>query len=160
MANKRRLARAVWRRAGAAHVWLFRRTHGRRGGKVQGIPVLLITTTGRVTGRMRTQPICYLRDRDRLIVCGSNGGSPHAPAWPGNLRADPSARVELGAEARDVVATEALGDEYSYRWQQLVEAYPAFGKYARKTARRIPVWVLDPVRAGSAPSAFERATEL
>lgn len=160
MAGKRKVARAVWRRVGAAHVWLFRRTRGRRGGRVQGVPVLLITTRGRVTQRLRTQPIGYLRDRDRLVVCGSNGGSPHAPMWPSNLQADPHAQVDLGTETFDVVATEAVGDDYDRRWRQLVDVYPAFEKYARKTERRIPVWVLEPVAPASAAGALERAAEL
>ncbi len=73
--------------------------------------MLLLTTTGRVTGQRRTRPIGYLRDGDRFVVCGSAGGSDHAPAWPLNLRANPMAQVELGTETLLVRAVEATGDE-------------------------------------------------
>ncbi len=149
MARKRRVIRAVGRRASDAHVALFRRTGGRRGGRANGVPVLLLTTTGRMTGLPRTRPVGYLRDGDDFVVCGSNGGSDHAPAWPLNLRANPLAQVDLGSGTLTVRAVEATGDEGERRWQQLVAAYPVFAKYRRKTTRRIPMWVIE--RAAPAP---------
>ena len=76
------------------HITLYRLTNGRIGGKfIAGSPILLLTTTGRQTGKQRTRPLAYVRDEDRYVLCASNGGSPHHPAWYHNLRA--TSRAEL-----------------------------------------------------------------
>jgi deazaflavin-dependent oxidoreductase (nitroreductase family) len=70
------------------HVTRYRLTNGRIGGKfIAGSPILLLTTTGRRTGKQRTRPLAYIRDADRFVLCASNGGSPHHPAWYHNPRA-------------------------------------------------------------------------
>lgn len=147
MAGKRRISRALFRRAGALHVGLYRRSGGKRGGVIQGAPVMLITTTGRVTGQDRTQPICYGRAGQSFIVVGSNGGSKHPPMWPLNLAADPAARVQIGDATIPVRGHEVVGDEYDRYWSELTHQYPVFLKYPKKTSRHLPVWVLDPVTA-------------
>lgn len=133
--------------ASAVHVWLYRRTDGRRGGTIQGVPHLLITTVGRRTGLERTRPIGYCEADGLLIVCGSNGGSDPMPSWVYNLRSNPKAEVQIGPAKQAVVATEALGDEYQRRWAELTERYPVFLKYPKKTKRRIPVMLLEPIDA-------------
>jgi deazaflavin-dependent oxidoreductase (nitroreductase family) len=76
------------------HITLYRLTNGRFGGKfIADSPILLLTTTGRRTGKQRTRPLAYVRDGDRFVLCASNGGSPHHPAWYHNLRA--TSRAEL-----------------------------------------------------------------
>jgi F420H(2)-dependent quinone reductase len=81
-----RVGMAVLRGGLAAQVWIYRRSKGRLVGSVRGTPVLLLTTTGRKSGASRTRPVGYLPDGERFMVCGSNGGSDHAPAWALNLR--------------------------------------------------------------------------
>ena len=145
MAHRGRVVRALGRRAVALHNGIYRRSDGRRGGQVKGIPVLLITTTGRRTGQERTVPICFTRDDDRFVVVGTNGGADVAPAWSHNLRSRPAARVQVGADVFDVIATETTGREYDELWALFVARHPALAAYEAKTTRRIPLWQLQPV---------------
>jgi F420H(2)-dependent quinone reductase len=72
------------------HATLYRLTNGRIGGRfIAGSPILLLTTTGRRTGKQRTRPLAYVRDGDRFVLCASNGGSPRHPGWYHNLRGRP-----------------------------------------------------------------------
>jgi deazaflavin-dependent oxidoreductase (nitroreductase family) len=161
MAKKRRLVRAVGRRAAAIHVGMYRRSGGQRGGTTKGIPVLLITTTGRVSGQERTAPICYYRDGDRFVVAGTNGGMKHAAGWSLNLRADPRARIQVGAETFAVRAIEALGDDYEQLWAGYTERHPALAPYREKTTRRIPIWQLEPTDvATSRTTALDERAQL
>jgi deazaflavin-dependent oxidoreductase (nitroreductase family) len=79
------------------HVTLYRLTNGRIGGRfVAGSPILLLTTTGRRTGKRRTRPLAYVRDDDRYVLCASNGGSPTHPGWYHNLQATGRAEIQVG----------------------------------------------------------------
>jgi deazaflavin-dependent oxidoreductase (nitroreductase family) len=127
----------------ATQVWIYRRTKGRRAGSVRGTPVLLLTTTGRKSGERRTRPVGYLPDGDRFLVCGSNGGSDHPPAWSLNLRAHPDATVEVGARTLSVTASEITGEEYETAWDRYVAANPGFAGYRTKTARHLPIFILE-----------------
>lgn len=141
---------AVFRRAGTAllkgalsvFVWVYRRTDGRWAGSMRGTPVLLLTTTGRRSGQRRTRPVGYLPDGDRFVVCGSNGGSDHSPAWALNLRARPTADIQVGARTLTVTATEVTGPDYEPLWQRYIAAYPGFAPYRRKTNRHLPLFTL------------------
>lgn len=159
MARKRRLLRLVGRRAAAIHIGMYRRSGGKRGGTTKGVPVLLITTTGRITGQERTTPICYYRDGGRFIVAGTNGGMNHAAGWSLNLRADPRARIEVGTETFAVRAIEAIGDDYEQLWARYIELHPALAPYRERTTRRIPIWQLEPadVELSRATALDERA---
>ena len=127
----------------ATQVWIYRRTKGRRTGSVRGTPVLLLTTTGRKSGERRTRPVGYLPDGDRFLVCGSNGGSDHPPAWSLNLRAHPDATVEVGARTLSVTASEITGEEYETAWDRYVAANPGFAGYRTKTKRHLPIFTLE-----------------
>ena len=127
----------------ATQVWIYRRTKGRRAGSVRGTPVLLLTTTGRKSGERRTRPVGYLPDGDRFLVCGSNGGSDHPPAWSLNLRAHPDATVEVGARTLSVTASEITGKEYETAWDRYVAANPGFAGYRTKTKRHLPIFTLE-----------------
>ena len=79
------------------HITLYRLTNGRIGGKIiAGSPILLLTTTGRQTGKQRTRPLVYVRDGDRYVLCASNGGSPRHPGWYHNLCATGRAETQVG----------------------------------------------------------------
>lgn len=107
-----------------------------------GIPMLLLTTVGRRTGRERTLPLACLPDGDDLIVVASNDGSDRHPAWWLNLEAEPGARVRFGREERRVRALRATPEERARLWPELVRHNRHYERYARKTEREIPVVIL------------------
>ena len=136
--------RVVIKAIGTLHRWMYRVSGGKLGKSFFGSPILLLTTTGRRTRRPRTWPLTYLPNGDRLIVIASNGGQPNHPAWYLNLRATPQVSVQLGDRVRAMVAQTAEGDERARLWSRVVEEYPAYAEYQRKTDRQIPVVVLHP----------------
>jgi deazaflavin-dependent oxidoreductase (nitroreductase family) len=141
----------MFRLANRVHPWLYRRTGGKgMFASVQGMPVLLLTTAGRRSGRRRTNVLGYVRDGDDLLVVGSAGGEPRHPAWALNLRANPEAEVEIGTERFRVRAEWTGPEEQPRRWQQIVARYPFFGPYQQKAGRTIPVIRL---RRAEAPTA-------
>ena len=127
---------------GTIHRWLYRVSSGKWGQTFFDSPILLLTTTGRRTGRPRTWPLTYLPEGDRFIVIASNGGQPNHPAWYLNLRANPQVSVQLGDRTRVMIAQTAEGDERTRLWSRVVEKYPAYAGYQQKTDRQIPVVVL------------------
>jgi deazaflavin-dependent oxidoreductase (nitroreductase family) len=132
------------RLAGKVNVPLYRLSGGRLMANVARAPVLLLTTTGRKSGRPRTAPVCYLRDGERLVVIGSNAGNPHPPAWALNLMAHPEAEVEIRKERRPVAARIAEGDEREDLWRRMNRLYNGFDDYKKRTDRDIKVFVLEP----------------
>lgn len=128
---------------GAIHAALYRATGGRVGGTMMKVPILLLTTRGRKSGKERTTPLMYGRDGDNLVLIASVGGAPRNPAWYWNVRAQ-EAEVELGRERRRVRARDAEGEERDRLWAQMVGLYPGYADYQQKTTRRIPVVVLEP----------------
>jgi deazaflavin-dependent oxidoreductase (nitroreductase family) len=129
---------------GTSHRALYRASGGKWGQTFFGSPILLLTTTGRKTGRSRTWPLTYLPDGDRLIVIASNGGQPNDPAWYLNLRENPHVSVQRGDRARAMIAQTTEGDERARLWSRVVQEYPAYEGYQRKTDREIPVVILRP----------------
>jgi deazaflavin-dependent oxidoreductase (nitroreductase family) len=127
---------------GAEHVRVYRETGGARGYHWKGTTILLLTTTGRVSGESRTTPLIHRVDGDRWVVIASQGGAPDHPGWYKNLLADPKATIEVQADEVPVVATTAVGDERARLWASMTEAWPAYDDYQRKTEREIPVVVL------------------
>jgi deazaflavin-dependent oxidoreductase (nitroreductase family) len=107
------------------------------------VPILLLTTRGRKSGKERTTPLMYGRDGDNFVLIASVGGASRNPAWYWNVRAQ-EAEVELGRERRRVRARDAEGEERDRLWAQMVGLYPGYADYQQKTARRIPVVVLEP----------------
>ena len=135
---------AVNRTMGALNRRLYRATGGKVGGSFKGAPVLLLTTTGRRSGKPRTNPLLYLRDGEALAVVASEGGAPRHPAWFLNLKANPGVEVEIGRERLRLRAREATGEERDRLWPRLLELYPPYGDYQRRTERQIPVVLLEP----------------
>jgi deazaflavin-dependent oxidoreductase (nitroreductase family) len=128
---------------GGLHRRLYRLTGGKVGGRIVSLPVLLLTTTGRRSGRPRTQPLTYAKVDNGYAVIASKGGAPEHPLWYLNLRASPLARVTVGRETRDVRARDAEGEERDRLWHALANVYPGYDRYAGKTSRLIPVVVLE-----------------
>jgi len=127
------------------HRFLYRVSGGRIGGRVVGMPVLMLTTTGRKSGRPRANVLTYLPKGRASVVFASNAGEPRHPAWWLNLAADPHATVQRGRETMPVVAREADGEERARLWDEVVRTEAGYAVYAERTTRRIPVVVLEPV---------------
>ena len=106
---------------------------------------ITLTTTGRRTGEPRTVPLYAWEDGDRLVVVGSLGGAATDPDWARNLRDEPRASVKKGREVREVRAKEVEGAERDRLWDLVVEAFPMYSSYQRKTKRVIPLFVLETV---------------
>lgn len=136
--------RGLVRLLSRANVWLYLKTGGRLGSRLAGAPVLLLTSTGRQSGKPRTTPLLYLDLGESFAVVASFGGSPKHPAWFLNLRANPDVDVQVGNEHRERRARIATDDEREQLWPRLVTMYPAYASYQEKTARRIPVVLLEP----------------
>ncbi len=127
------------------HTKVYRLTGGRILGKIGDAPVLLLTTTGRKSGKPRIRPLLYLADGAAYIVIASNSGSLTHPAWYRNLRSNPSATIRLGRCSLAVTAEASTGEERARLWAKALEMYPSYDTYQKRTAREIPVIVLKPV---------------
>ena len=137
---------AVNRQFSRVHRWLLRRTGGRGAiGRVLGLSVILVTTTGRRTGEARTVPLGAVRDGARWLVIGSNAGHDRPPAWALNMVADPDVSVDAGGGQTRYRAHEAVGDEADRLWPLVISIYPGYADYQARTDRPIPLFVLDPV---------------
>lgn len=126
------------------HPILYRWTGGAIGGRVIGMPVLLLTTTGRKSGRPRTKALTYLPKGDAFVVIASYLGEPNHPAWWLNLEANSDAKVRVGRRDVPVTAREARSEEREALWQEVVAATGEYAEYEARTTRRIPVVVLEP----------------
>jgi deazaflavin-dependent oxidoreductase (nitroreductase family) len=131
---------------GATHNAVYRTSGGRIGGKFQGMPVLLLTTTGRKSGKSRTTPLLFVREGDNVIVVASNGGSDSFPSWWLNLRSNPAAEIEIGRERTRVTARKASAEERARLWPEFTSRYSGYAKYATRTERVIPVVILEPAK--------------
>jgi deazaflavin-dependent oxidoreductase (nitroreductase family) len=130
---------------GEDHVQAYRESDGEVGYLWNGVPTLLLTTTGRRSGEPRTSALIYGRDRDDYLVVASVGGLPQHPAWYLNLQADPRARIQVRAERLDVEAHTATDEEKPRLWQIMQELWPNYDVYQSRTERTIPVVVLRPL---------------
>lgn len=134
--------RATMRWMSAVHEFWYRLTNGLVGGNVFGAKILLLTTTGRKTGKRYTMPLLYLEEDDTLIVIASNNGADRDPDWWRNLKARPDANVQVGGEHLDVHAKAATGEERTRLWETITKRYRIYRDYERRTKREIPVVVL------------------
>jgi F420H(2)-dependent quinone reductase len=127
------------------NTWMYRRGGGEGlGGTFQKIPVALLTTTGRKTGKPRVSPLYFLRDGDRVIVPASKGGAEKNPMWYLNLKANPKVTVQIKKEVLDRTARDATDEERQKYWPQLVAMYPTYENYQSWTDRTIPIVVCEP----------------
>ena len=126
-----------------AHVALYRATKGRLGGRT-GLPVLLLTTTGRKSGRRRTKPLGYVKEGDDFLLAASNAGNDFFPSWWLNLKANPVAEIQVRGQRLSVNARKASPEEKERLWPKFLEAYKGYANYEKKTSREIPVIILTP----------------
>ena len=120
----------------------FRANGGKVGGQFAGADLLLLTTTGAKSGQPRLAPLAYFTIDDKMIIIGSKAGADTNPDWVHNLRANPSAHIEVGTDAYDVTSRELPRDERDALFDKVVAAAPGFGEYQAKTSRIIPLFEL------------------
>lgn len=138
------VAEPLWRGLTKSHIGLYRRSGGRLGARLGGLPFLLLHHRGRRSGQMRTTPLVYAELGDTLVIIASKGGASKHPIWFLNLEANPDVEVEVGRERRTVRARVAEGAERERAWQAALKVWPGYEGYQRQTARRIPVILLEP----------------
>jgi deazaflavin-dependent oxidoreductase (nitroreductase family) len=134
----------LWKVISAVHTRLYRATKGRLGHQAAGLASLLLTTTGRRSGRARTVALTYVPDGRDYVVVASNGGADRHPAWWLNLEARPEATVQVGRDVVPIVARAADPDERRRLWPKLTESNPFYARYEELTERPIPVVILRP----------------
>ena len=139
---------AITKLIGRVHSRVYKLSGGRVGGVfMKTLPVALLTTRGRKSGKMRTVPLGYIRDGNSVVVVGSKVGCSSHAMWFLNLQADPRCRIQVGSEADDRIARIATEEEVASLWPRLLEIYADFDTYkarADDANRTIPVIFLDP----------------
>jgi len=125
-------------------VELYERSGGSESTTMRGLPVVILTTLGARTGNVRKTPLMRVEHEGCYAVVASQGGAPQHPQWYYNLLAHPDVQLQDGGTKQDMVARELDGEEREIWWKRAVEAFPNYADYQEKTARRIPVFVLEP----------------
>jgi deazaflavin-dependent oxidoreductase (nitroreductase family) len=133
---------ASWARKQAER---YEATDGAQANDLRGRPVIVLTSVGAKTGKLRKTALMRVEHEGVYAVVASMGGSPKHPVWYYNLSAEPRVELQDGASRRDYLAREVSGDEKALWWQRAVETWPDYAKYQTKTERQIPVFVLEPV---------------
>ena len=135
---------ALLARGADLHAAIYRRSGGRIGHHVPGLPqMLLLDHVGAKSGKRRTTPLAYARDGDDLVLVASKGGHPKHPAWYHNLKANPDTTVQVGRERRPVRARVAEPEERDRLWARADAVWSDFKTYRRRADREIPLVVLE-----------------
>jgi deazaflavin-dependent oxidoreductase (nitroreductase family) len=122
---------------------LYAASNGEQGGDLRGKPVIVLTSVGAKTGKLRKTALMRVEHDRAYAVVASQGGAPRNPVWYYKLKKNPRVELQDGATKRDYTAREVSGDEKAVWWERAVEAWPDYAKYQIKTDRQIPVFVLE-----------------
>lgn len=127
-------------------VELYESSGGTQGTTLRdtGLPVVIITNRGARSGKVRKTPVMRVEHDGRYAVVASKGGAPDHPRWYYNFRANPRVELQDGPQKWDMIAREVNGAEREQWWERAVAAYPPYADYQEKTAREIPVFILEP----------------
>ena len=123
---------------------LFERTNGAEGNLLQGKPIIVLTTLGAKSGKIRKTPLMRVEHDGEYVVVASKGGAPEHPTWYYNIVDAPLVELQDGAVRKDYTPRELSGDERAVWWERAVEAWPAYADYQTKTDRLIPLFLLTP----------------
>jgi F420H(2)-dependent quinone reductase len=123
----------------------YERSGGTEGNTLRGMPVIILTTVGAKSGKLRKTPLMRVEHEGRYAVVASLGGAPKHPTWYYNVRQNPRVELQDGPEPKEYIAHEASGDEKALWWERAIAAYPDYADYQEKTDRVIPMFVLEPV---------------
>ena len=126
---------------------LYEATGGEEGRDLNGRPVIVLTSVGAKTGKLRKTALMRVEHAGAYAVVASQGGAPRNPVWYRNLKAHPHVELQDGAHKRDYLAREVTGDEKALWWARAVETWPDYARYQTKTDRQIPVFVLEPMES-------------
>lgn len=128
----------------AEHVERYEGSGGTEATTIRGMPVIVLTTRGRRTGKLRKSPLMRVEHDGTYAAVGSIGGAPKNPVWVYNLRANPDVTLQDGPDVYDLRAREVTGAERDEWWKRATDAYPPYDEYQARTKRAIPVFVLEP----------------
>jgi deazaflavin-dependent oxidoreductase (nitroreductase family) len=137
-----KLVAALQNAVTTVHSFLYRSSNGVIGGRIANSPVVLLTTTGRRSGKQRTVPLLYLMDGQNVVLVASNGGAVKHPTWWLNLQTTPEAWIQIKGTRQRIKAEQASASEKQRLWPQLTAMYPGYNRYQEITDRDIPVVIL------------------
>ncbi|WP_433132470.1 nitroreductase family deazaflavin-dependent oxidoreductase [Micromonospora sp. CA-240977] len=123
-------------------VELYEASGGREGAELQGKPIIVLTSVGARTGKLRKTPLMRVEHDGQYAVVGSLGGAEKNPVWVSNVRANPQVELQDGVDKHLYQAREVSDDERELWWKRAVEAWPDYAEYVKRTSRLIPVFVL------------------
>ena len=126
-------------------VELYESSGGTEGTTLRGLPVVVVTSVGARTGKIRKTPLMRVEHDGSYAAVASQGGAPEHPTWYHNLKAHPEVELQDGPVKKRYVAREVTGEEKKRWWRRAVDAFPDYADYQEKTDREIPLFVLDPV---------------
>jgi F420H(2)-dependent quinone reductase len=129
----------------ALYAFLYRLTSGQIGGSMSNLDVLLLTTTGRKTGKARTVPLGYIRDDERYVIIASNSGQPANPGWFFNLQSNPQVTLQIKEQKLKATAQVADAETRKRLWDKVIQISPAYRRYETST-REIPLVILQAVK--------------
>ena len=124
-------------------VELFEKTDGAEGNTLMGLPVVIVTSVGKSSGKLRKTPLMRIEHEGSYAAVASMGGAPTHPNWYHNLKVSPLVELQDGAVRKDYVARELDGQERDTWWARAVDAFPPYADYQARTSRRIPVMLLE-----------------
>jgi deazaflavin-dependent oxidoreductase (nitroreductase family) len=125
----------------------YEASNGEKGNTLRGRPVIVLTTVGAKTGKLRKTPLMRVEHQGTYAVVASLGGAPKHPVWYHNLKANPHVELQDRATKRAYMAREVFGEEKALWWERAVSTWPDSATYQQKTDRQIPVFVLEPMES-------------
>ena len=127
----------------------YEASDGTEAGTLSGKPIIVLISVGAKTGRLRKTALMRVEHEGRYAVVASKGGASRNPTWYHNLKANPHVELQDGRTKRDYTARQVTGKEKAAWWERALEVWPAYAGYQKRTTREIPVFVLEPMEAGS-----------
>ena len=121
------------------HKFIYNLTGGKLMGTLMGLPMIFLTTTGRVSNKPRTTPLTYLKDNDDFICVASFGGYKKHPDWYLNLQKNNRLKINVKGKSFNAISNTIYGEEKSEIWKRVIKFYPGFKKYQERTAREIQI---------------------
>jgi len=137
--------KAIIKIALSIYIFLYRLTSGAIGGRMAGLQVLLLITTGRKTGQSRTTPLGYIKQDGDFVVIASNGGSDRNPGWFYNLKSNPQVTIQIRNKQLAAKAEVVDAEKRKQIWADVVKIAPVYDRYTTRTKREIPLVILKPV---------------